>query len=40
MTETNDMIECRGCGESVDLEDTYQGKCDACEDKQMVRSIR
>ncbi len=43
MTQTddsNDMIECRSCGEEVERDCIYQGRCDACEDMQMVRSIR
>lgn len=38
--ECNDTIECRACGETVNTNDTFEGRCDACEDMQMVRSIR
>lgn len=34
------LVECRSCGEEVNIEDMYQGKCDACEDRQMVQGIR
>ena len=38
--ECNDTIECRACGKTVNTSDTFEGRCDACEDMQMVRSIR
>lgn len=38
--ECKDTIECRACGETVNTSDTFQGRCDACEDKQMVQGIR
>lgn len=35
-----ELVECRACGEETNPEDMYKGKCDACEDKQMVVGIR
>ena len=39
--ETNcDCVYCRACGRKTKRDDMYKGKCDACEDEQMVRGIR
>lgn len=35
-----DCVDCKSCGEQSKREDMYKGKCDACEDKQMVQGIR
>jgi predicted Zn-ribbon and HTH transcriptional regulator len=35
-----EIRECRSCGDEFNTDEMYQGKCDACEDKQMVQGIR
>lgn len=35
-----EQVECRACGEEVPEDSLYRGKCDACEDEQMVVGIR
>lgn len=46
MCETCDLsydecicVPCRSCGHNTKPEDMYRGKCDLCEDQQMVRGI-
>lgn len=33
-------IPCRSCGHNTPPDEIWQGRCDSCEDEQMVRSIR
>ena len=33
-------VDCRSCGEKMEISSGYQGRCDACEDRQMVQGIR
>ena len=33
-------VDCKSCGKSMQIEDAFQGKCGACEDKQMVQGIQ
>lgn len=35
-----DCVYCRLCGRKTTRDDMYNGKCGACEDKQMVGGIR
>ena len=35
-----DCVYCKSCGRKTKRESMWQGKCDWCEDKQMVQGIR